>query len=75
MEIKKEDLVLIRSFEDRVFYGIRADFLDEEPTEIEVIVEKEPVIVPVPLSEEEVMAIAKAKEIEDLKTKLAELEE
>lgn len=73
MEIKKEDLVKIRSFEDKIFYGIRLDIFDEpNPIEVEIVNEPEPV--PVPLTEEEVKAIAKEKEIKELKAKLKELE-
>ena len=75
MEIKKEDLVKIRSFEDKVFYGIREDFLDEVIEEVvEEVVEvvSEPIIT---TTAGEVMTVTefeaiKAKEKADRKAEL-----
>ena len=67
MEIKKEDLVRIRTFEDRFYYAFRDGFLDEVVEEVveEVVVE---------LTEEELAAIAKEEKIAKLKAELDELE-
>ena len=77
MEIKKEDFVRFRIV-DTFFYALPASFfngnitvediIEEEVKEVEIKVVIEP-------TEEELEAIAKAKEIEDLKAKLASLEE
>jgi len=74
MEIKKEDLVKIRLFDGRQYVAIRKDFLDEDKGEIIVEVVKEPEPVPVPLTEEEVLAIAKEEKIAKLKAELKELD-
>ena len=74
MEIKKEDLVKIRLLDGREYIAIRRDFLDDDKGEIVVEVVKEPEPVPVPLTEEEVLAIAKEEKIAKLKAELEELE-
>ena len=74
MEIKREDLVMLKTFEDKFYVAFKPSILDAEDIPekvIEMIVEEEKV----ELTEEELEAIAKAKEIEELKAKLAELEE
>lgn len=74
MEFKREDFEIVRSFEDKIFLGLRADFFDEEPLEKEEgeEIEAEP-------TAEELAEIARLKEIEDkkaeLKAELAALEE
>ena len=74
MEIKKEDFVKFRIV-DTFFYALPCSYFGDEK-EADIIVEiEEEEIVPVPLTQEEVDAITKAKEIEDLKAKLAALEE
>ena len=73
MEIKKEDFVRFRIV-DTFFYALPCAYFEEKEADIEVeIVEEE--VVPIPLTQEEVDVIAKAKEIEDLKAKLLALEE
>ena len=73
MEIKKEDFVKFHIVNTH-FYALPVDYFKEKKVEMEVEIVEE-VIVPVPLTQEEVDAIAKAKEIEDLKAKLLALEE
>ena len=73
MELKKEDLVRIRTFEDKFYYAIRDGFLDEEEEVVEAIEEVVAEIVePTP---EELEAIAKAKKKAELEAELAALEE
>jgi translation initiation factor RLI1 len=72
MEIKKEDLVMLKTFEDKIYVAFKPSILDDIPEVIpekviEVVKEVEP-------TEEELEAIAKAKKIEDLKAQLAEME-
>ena len=73
MEIKKDDLVRIRTFEDKFYYAIRDGFLDEEEEVVEAIEEVVAEIVePTP---EELEAIAKATKKAKLEAELAALEE
>ena len=76
MEIEKEDFVRFRIV-DTFFYALPCAYFDDKATVTEVIEEEvkeviEEVIEP---TEEELAAIAKAKEIEELKAKLLALEE
>ena len=73
MEIKKEDFIRFHIV-DTVFYALPVSYFKEKKVEMEVEIVEE-VKVPVPLTQEEVDAIAKAKEIEDLKAKLLALGE
>ena len=81
MDLKKEDFVLVRTFEDKLVWALPKEFFNEtdiiippEEEEIE-IVEEEIIEEPEPEpTEEELAEIAKQKEIEELKAKLAELE-
>ena len=41
MEFKKDDFVRVRTFEDRFFLALRADFFDKAPIEEEAIEELE----------------------------------
>lgn len=75
MEIKKEDLVMLRTFEDKFYVAFKPSILDEldiPEKVIELIKEEVEEVVP---TEEELAEIAKAKEIETLKAKLKDLEE
>ena len=75
MEIKKEDLVMLRTFEDKFYVAFKPSILDELDIPEKVIeLIKEEVEEAVP-TEEELAEIAKAKEIETLKAKLKDLEE
>lgn len=72
MDIKKEDLVMLKTFEDKYYVAFKASILDDVPEVIpekviEVVEEAKP-------TKEELEAIAKAKKIEELKAKLAEME-
>jgi len=77
MEIKKEDLVMFKTFEDKFYVAFRPSILDQVPEVIpekviEVVIEEiEEVKKPTP---EELEAIIKAEKIEELKAKLKELE-
>ena len=73
MEIKKEDFEKFWIV-NTLFYALPVSFFEKENKQ-EVEIKNEPEPVPVPLTEEEVAVITKAKEIEELKAKLAELEE
>jgi alcohol dehydrogenase class IV len=74
MEIKKEDLVMLKTFEDKFYVAFKASILDQVPEVIpEKVIEVVKEVEPEP-TEEELEAIAKAKKIEDLKAQLAEME-
>ena len=83
MDLKKEDFVLVRTFEDKLVWVLPREFFNEtdivippEEEEIEIVEEEiieEPEPEPEP-TEEELAEIAKQKQIEELKAKLAELE-
>ena len=73
MEIKKEDFVRFRIV-DTFFYALPASFFDDNAS-VEDIIEEEVKEEVVELTEEELAAIAKTKEIEELKAKLLALEE
>ena len=70
MEIKKEDLVRIRNFQDIDFLAFPMDFFDEKKQKEEEVVEE----VVVELTEEELATIAKEEKITKLKAELEELE-
>lgn len=82
MNLKKEDFVRIRNFEDRFFWGLRLDFFDEKPLPQEIVEEFEVEAVPTEAElaelkriEEEQEAKAKLeKELQETKDKLAELQ-
>lgn len=75
MEIKKEDFVRFRIV-DTIFYALPSEYFNDTMTVADIIEEEvKEVIEEVEPTEEELAAIAKAKEIEDLKNKLALLEE
>ena len=86
MEFKRDDFELVRSFEDKLFLGLRVDYFDkEQPSEQDGEWEdikrhyeenknkEEPGSEPEP-SEEELAEIEKQKAIDDLKAALKELE-
>jgi hypothetical protein len=76
MELKKEDFILMRNFQDQEFLALKLDAFDNETVEemVEESGELPPDPVPEEPSEEELAKIAKEKEIAELKAKLEALE-
>jgi hypothetical protein len=80
MELKKEDFILMRNFQDQEFLALKLDAFDNET--VEEMVEESgelppdpvPELEPEPPSEEELAKLAKEKEIAELKAKLEALE-
>ena len=73
MEFKRDDFELVRSFEDKLFLGLRQDFFDDILDEVIEEVVEEVIEEEVP-TEEEIAEIEKQKAIDDLKAALKELE-
>ena len=75
MEIKKEDLAMFKTFEDKFFVAFKPSVLDEKPKIPEVV---EEVIDEIKKTAEELeaerLALEKAEKIAKLKKRLEELE-
>ena len=72
MEIKKEDFVKFKTFEDRFFYALPVSYFKKEEV-IEEVAEEVVEAEPEPTAEE-LEAIAKAEKVAKLKEELAALE-